>query len=385
MIISDNLKKFESGIFMELEDKRREIELRGIETINFSVGTPDLPPPPHVINTMVDECKKIENYHYAIKDLDDMKEAVINWYQKRFGVMLTPEEVLGLIGSQDGLGHLALALINPGDKVMIPDPFYPVFETGPIIAGAKIIKLPLRKENDYLIDFDQISSFDAHNTKYMIVSYPSNPVTAIAPPEFYQKLIWFAQKYNIFVLHDNAYCELVYDGEVGGSFLAYKGAKEIGVEFNSLSKSYNMPGFRTAFAVGNQEAIRHLRTLKSHLDYGLFLPAQKAAIAALNGPQDCIKTTVNIYDARRKAMAEAFTLNGWDIPLTPATMFIWAPIPDGYTSSWEFSMELLEKTGIVVVPGNCFGEMGEGFVRLAMVQNEQKIDEAAQRYGKYMR
>jgi LL-diaminopimelate aminotransferase len=385
MIVSNNLKKLESGIFMELENRRRNIEKQGVKTINFSVGTPDLPPAKHVIDAMVEACKQPENYRYAIKDMDEMKDAVIEWYSRRFNVILTSEEILGLIGSQDGLGHVALALLNIGDKVIIPDPYYPVFESGPMIAGAEVVKIPLLLENHYLMDLDAIDPSVAHDTKYMIVSYPSNPVAAIAPPEFYEKLVWFAKKYNIFVLHDNAYCELVYDGKKCGSFLAYQGAKQIGMEFNSLSKSYNMPGFRTAFAVGNQEAIAHLQTLKSHIDYGLFLPAQKAAIAALRGPQDCIKDTVKTYDIRRKKMSKLFKAQGWNIPETPATMFVWAPIPDGYTSSWEFSMKLLEKTGIVVVPGNCFGKMGEGFVRLALVQNEEIIEEAARRYGEKMK
>jgi LL-diaminopimelate aminotransferase len=236
----------------------------------------------------------------------------------------------------------------------------------------------LLKENNYLIDFNKIDPDIARKAKLMIVSYPNNPVTAAAPYEFYEKLVWFAKKYDIAVVHDNAYSELVFDGKVGGSFLAVPGAKDIGIEFNSLSKSHNVTGCRISFALGNKDIIKQLKTLKSHLDYGVFLPVQKAAIAALTGPQECVRNTMLTYQRRRDVLVESFMGAGWCIPKSEATMFVWAPIPSKYSSSVEFTFDLLDRTGIIVVPGSSFGSNGEGFVRLALVQGEERIKKAAQ-------
>lgn len=376
MQFSKRMEGLASAIFFQLENRRNELLRQGREAINFSVGTPDLSPAPHIMKVMEEEVRNPENYKYAIKDRSELIDAVIGWYRRRFEVGLDPDEILSMMGSQDGLAHIALTMADPGDVVLVPDPGYPIFNVGPSLACARISKMPLHKENSFLIDLDAIEPATAHAARLMIVSYPNNPVTAVAPPEFYEKLVWFAKKYDIVIVHDNAYCELVFDGGRGGSFLSIPGARDVGIEFNSLSKSHNVTGCRISFALGNRKIIEQLRNLKSHLDYGMFLPVQKAAVAALNGPQDSVAETRAIYQRRRDLMVEGFSEIGWKMNKPPATMFVWAPVPEKYKSSVEFTFELLERTGVIVVPGSSFGEMGEGYVRLALVQPEDRIRRA---------
>ena len=362
-----------SAIFSQLDEKKNGLIKEGMEVINFSIGTPDLPPAPHIIKVLYEEAAKVENYRYAVCDTTELVETVIEWYKTRFGVVLEPCEVMSLIGSQDGLAHIALTLADPGDTVIIPDPAYPIFTVGPAIACAKLHKVPLVKENSFIMDLESIEPSIAHDTKLIIVSYPNNPVTSVAPDSFYEKLVWFAQRYDIAVVHDNAYCELMFDGRKCGSFLSFKGAKDIGIEFNSLSKSHNIPGCRVSFALGNRRIIEQLKILKSHLDYGLFIPFQKAAVAALTGSQDCVRKTRETYQRRRNTLVNGLAAIGWHMDKPPATMFVWAPIPAKYKSSIEFTFDLLERTGVIVVPGSSFGEAGEGYVRIALVQPEDKI------------
>lgn len=377
MHFSKRMDGLTSAIFSQLHIKKSELLKNNRQVIDFSIGTPDLPPAKHVIDVLSHECSKLENYKYAINDLPELTEAAIRWYERRYGVSLEKDEIVSMMGSQDGLSHIALTISDPGETVMVPDPCYPIFEVGPKLACANIYKMPLLRKNNFLIDFDSIDATIAHKAKLMIVSYPNNPVTATAPPEFYEKLIWYAKKYEIIVLHDNAYSELIFDGNIGTSFLSFKGAKDIGVEFNSLSKSHNMPGCRISFALGNKKIIGQLKTIKSHLDYGVFLPVQRAAIAALDGPQDCVEFTRRTYEERRNVLYKAFNDIGWKIDKTPATMFSWLPLPEGYSSSVDFTMELIDKTGVIVVPGSSFGDSGNGFVRLAMVEPEERIIMAA--------
>ena len=368
-----------SAIFSQLENKKNALIQSGQEAINFSIGTPDLPPAPHLIKVLQEEVGRVESYRYAVKDMPELVDAVREWYRVRFQVDLAPEEILGMMGSQDGLSHISLAIADPGDHVLVPDPGYPIFSVGPSIACAELYRMPLLQEKDYIIDLESIPASIAHQAKLMIVSYPNNPVTAVAPPVFYEKLVWFAKKYDILVVHDNAYCELMFDGRKGMSFLNFPGAKEVGIEFNSLSKSHNIPGCRLSFALGNRKVIEQLRNLKSHLDYGLFLPFQKVAIAALTGPQDAVRETRDTYQRRRDLLVEGFKKIGWNMDKPPATMFVWAPIPARYKNSLEFTFELLERTGVIVVPGSSFGDRGEGYVRLALVQPEDKIAKAIDR------
>ncbi|WHH58433.1 aminotransferase class I/II-fold pyridoxal phosphate-dependent enzyme [Petroclostridium sp. X23] len=373
MIFSKRMGGLTSAIFSELESKKNELFAQGREVINFSIGTPDMPPAPHVIQAIRESAEFPGNYVYAINDRPELIQAVIQWYDRRFQVQLEPEEITSMMGSQDGLAHIALTLADPGDIVMVPDPGYPIFSIGPSLACATLHRIPLFKENNFLMDLDAIDSNIAHKAKMMVVSYPNNPVAVVAPPEFYEKLVWFAKKYDIVVVHDNAYCELTFDGIKGGSFLSIPGAKDVGIEFNSLSKSYNIPGCRISFAMGNKKVIEQLRILKSHMDYGVFLPIQYAAIAALSGPQDCLRQTVQTYERRRDILIDGLQKIGWKVDKPSGTMFVWAPIPKAYSSSVEFTFDLLDKTGVMVVPGSSFGEMGEGYVRIALVQSEEKI------------
>lgn len=376
MISSKKMTKLTSAIFSQLNLKKQELESQGRDIIDFSIGTPDIPPSPDIINTITEESKKAENYIYAVNDTGELINSVKKWYMRRYGVNLENDEITSLLGSQSGFAELSLSLIDEGDTVLTPDPGYPIFTIGPYLAGAKIVKMPLLKKNKYLIDFDGIDKETAKKAKLMVVSYPNNPTTASAPRSFYVKLVEFAKKYNIIVLHDNAYSELVFDGTDGISFLSIPGAKDIGIEFNSLSKTYSIPGCRIAFALGNREVIKQLKVLKSHIDYGMFLPFQKAAVQALEGPQDYIQFIKRTYRKRRDALVQGLCEIGWHIDNTGGSMFVWAPVPETYTSSLKFTFDLMEKTGVIVVPGISFGEHGEGFVRFALVQDENKIARA---------
>lgn len=378
MIFSKKMKQLTSAIFSQLSYKKNDLINEGREVIDFSIGTPDIPPAPHVIRTIVEESSKIENYIYSINDTTELINSVQKWYYRRYGVTLEKDEIVSLLGSQSGFAELSLSILDAGDVVLTPDPGYPIFTVGPYLAGAQIVKMPLLKENNYLIDFSSIDTEIAKKAKLMVVSYPNNPTAATAPKNFYKDLVKFAKEYNIIVLHDNAYSELVFDDTEGESFLSIPGAKDIGIEFNSLSKTYSIPGCRIAFAVGNKEIIKQLKTLKSHVDYGMFLPFQKAAISALEGPQDYVQLVKNTYRKRRDLLVKGLCKIGWPIDNTGGSMFVWAAIPPKYKSSLQFTFDLMEKTGVIVVPGSSFGEHGEGFVRFALVQHEEQIIRAIQ-------
>lgn len=371
---------FGESVFTVLAKMKQEKEKKGERVIDLSIGTPNIPPAPHIIDALVEAASDKGNYVYAIKDLDELHHAVAQWYQRRYHVTLNPDrEIVSLLGSQEGLAHICLSVVDPGDVVLVPDPCYPVFGDGPKIAGARLVYMPLKKENNYLIDFDAIREEDARKAKLMVVSYPNNPTAATAPSWFYEKLIAFARKYDIIVLHDNAYSELIFDSdEQGGSFLSYPGAKEVGVEFNSLSKTYGLAGARIGFCLGNEQVVEHLATLKSNMDYGMFLPIQRAAVAAVTGDQECVRRTREAYRRRRDRLCDSMAKAGWHMDRSPATMFVWAQIPDTYTSSMEFVKDLLERAGVMVTPGSAFGPSGEGYVRIALVQEEEVIDAAAE-------
>lgn len=380
MQFSKRMEHFGENIFTILLNMKTEIEKRGEEVIDLSVGTPNIPPAEHVIRALVEAAGEKQNYVYAIKDLDELHQAVAQWYLRRYGVAIDPDtQVVSLLGSQEGLAHIGLAIVDEGDIVLVPDPCYPVFGDGPVIAGASLYPMPLRKENNYLIDFDEIPEEVARRAKLMVVSYPNNPTAAVAPPEFYEKLIAFAKKYEILVLHDNAYSELVFDTEPGRSFLEYPGAMEVGVEFNSLSKTYGLAGARVGFCIGNAEVVAQVAKLKSNMDYGMFIPVQKAAIAAITGDQTCVHTTRDAYRRRRDCLCDSCSAIGWKMERSPATMFVWARIPDGFSSSQEFVVELLQKAGVLVTPGDAFGKSGEGYVRIALVKDEPDILRAIDR------
>lgn len=373
---SKRAEAIEEGIFAALAHKKNELAERGMEVYNFSIGTPDFQPPKHVMDAMVEACKDPENYKYAITDRPELIKAMQDFYQTRFGVRLEADEIMTLYGSQEGMAHVAVALCDPGDIMLAPNPGYPVFSLGPQLAGAKIETYPLYAEHNFLPRFEDIPEETAQAAKFMIVSYPSNPVCSVADDAFYEALIAFAKKYNIIILHDNAYSDIIYDGREGKSFLSYPGAKEVGIEFYSLSKSYNMTGMRMSFAIGNREIIREFSKVRSQIDYGIFLPIQMAAVAALTGPQDSVKEQCAEYERRNKALCGGLRSIGWNVPDSQGTMFVWAPLPEGYTDSAAFTMELMEKTGMIVTPGSAFGDLGEGYVRMALVHPVPVIEKA---------
>ncbi|MDR1766643.1 MAG: aminotransferase class I/II-fold pyridoxal phosphate-dependent enzyme [Lachnospiraceae bacterium] len=403
MVYADRLNNLGEGIFSKLlEIKRRRIAC-GERVIDLSVGTPNIPPAPHVVETLCKAASDGKNYVYAISDQEELLGAVAAWYDRRFGVKTDPDtQICSLLGSQEGLAHIALTLANEGDVVLVPDPCYPVFADGGTIAGAKLHYMPMKRDNGYLIRFDDIPADAARRAKLMVVSYPNNPTTAMAGDAFYRELVAFAKEFDIAVLHDNAYSELVFDGRECGSFLAYPGAMDVGVEFNSLSKSYGLAGARIGFCLGNGDLVRGMKKLKSNMDYGMFLPFQKAAIAAISGPQECVAATRRAYEGRRDVLCEGFSSIGWPMEKPQATMFVWAKIPEAYlhrcaadgsgasgaggdesagaakSLSMRFSLELIEKAGVMVTPGNAFGPSGEGYVRLALVQDADAIRDAVE-------
>ena len=379
MQFAKRMEQFGEGIFSSLLAMKKRRLAAGKPVVDLSVGTPNIPPAPHIIEALVEAAKDEKNYIYAIQDLSELRLAAAQWYERRYQVSLDPEtEILALLGSQDGLAHIALSILDEGDLMLVPDPCYPVFADGPKLAGAELYYMPQRKENGYIIDLSQIPEDVARRAKFMLISYPNNPTTVLAPDSFYRDVIAFAKKYDIMVLHDNAYSELVFDGASCGSFLQYPGAKDVGVEFNSLSKTYGMAGARVGFCLGNREMVKNLGLLKSNIDYGIFLPIQKAAIAALTGDQSYVETNRAAYERRRDLLCDGLTSIGWRVERCPATMFVWADVPEKFKSSMEFVEALCERAGVIVTPGSAFGPSGEGHVRMALVQDEDQIQSAVQ-------
>lgn len=375
---SEMVNGFKTGIFATLNEKKEELIKEGRKVYNLSVGTPDFKPAPHVMKAMQDACKDPENYKYALADLPELLKAVQYRYEKRFGVRVETDEIMSVYGSQECMAHIGMVFCNPGDTILVPNPGYPMFEMSGIMAKANLEYYTIKEENGYLPDLDHIPEETLKRAKYMIVSYPLNPVCVCAPDEFYPKLIDFAKKNEIVILHDNAYSDIIYTRKQGRSFLSFEGAKEVGVEFYSLSKSYNLTGARISFVVGNREIIEKFRTLRSQIDYGIFLPIQYAAIAALTGPDDFIEEQRQQYEARNRALCGGLRKIGWNVPDSQGTMFVWAKIPEGYKSSADFCIRLMERTGVIVTPGSAFGSEGEGYVRMALVVDEQMIAEIIQ-------
>lgn len=374
MQFAKRMDRFGEGVFSKLADIRKEKQARGETVIDLSVGTPNIPPAQHILETMAKEVSDKSNYIYAINDCKELKEAVAQWYDTRFGVALDPEtEVCSLLGSQEGLAHIALSVVDEGDVVMVPDPCYPVFADGPLLAGAELYYMAQKPEHGYVIQLSEIPEAVSRKAKLMIVSYPNNPTTVMAPDFFYEELIAFAKKYNILVLHDNAYSELVFDGQNCGSFLRFPGAREVGVEFNSLSKTYGLAGARVGFCIGNRDVVSQLKLLKSNMDYGMFLPVQKAAIAAITGDQACVAKTCAAYEKRRDILCDGLNRIGWAVAKPAATMFVWARIPGHYGSAEAFAMDLVNQSGVLVTPGSAFGASGEGYVRMALVQDDEAL------------
>ena len=375
---SDMVNNIQPGIFGALNEKKEELLRAGRKVYNLSVGTPDFKPATHVMRAMEEACSKAENYKYSLADLPELLEAVQYRYEKRFGVHVETDEIMSVYGSQEAMAHIGLTLCNPGDLILVPNPGYPMFEMSGIMAHAEIGYYTIEEKNGYLPDLDSIPEETRKRAKYMIVSYPLNPVCVCAPDDFYEKLILFAKENNIVILHDNAYSDITFTEKPGRSFLSFEGAKDVGVEFYSLSKSYNLTGARISFVVGNKEIISKFRLLRSQIDYGIFYPVQYAAIAALTGPDEFIEEQRREYGARNRALCGGLRRIGWDVPDSQGTMFVWAKIPEGYESSADFCMKLMERTGVIVTPGSAFGSNGEGYVRMALVVDEEMINEILQ-------
>ena len=375
---SKKSSSIEGGIFNILNDKKKDLLSRGVKVFNFSIGTPDFEPAPHIMEAMQEACKNPQNYKYAIDDKPELVQAMIDYYKNRFGVTLAANEIMTVYGSQEGMAHLGWAMCDPGDIVLVPNPGYPIFSIGPMFCDAQIVEYPIYPEDNYMLKFENIPEDIAKKAKMIVVSYPLNPVCAVADDNFYEELIAFAKKYNIMVLHDNAYADIVYGGRVGKSFLEYEGAKEVGVEFYSLSKTYNMTGMRISFTVGNAKMIAQFKKVRSQIDYGIFPAIQLAAVAALTGPQDMVKDQCAEYERRNKALCGGLRQIGWNVPDSQGSMFVWAKIPEGFEGSEQFVLELMEKSGVIVVPGTAFGSLGEGYVRFALVYPVEVIEEAVQ-------
>ena len=369
----------ESNIFNQLDERKRALLQSGKDVINLSIGTPDFRPDGHVMEAVSRAALDPEQYKYSLNETRALLDAVQDWYKRRYDVTLADDEIMAVCGSQEGIAHVCFPFAGPNDLILAPDPGSPIFSFGPLMAGATVALYPLKEENNWLLDFADIPEDIADRAKAMVVSYPNNPTTAVADRAFYERLVTFAREHNIIVIHDNAYSDLLLNGEQGLSFLSIPGAKEVGIEFNSLSKTYNLTGMRVSFALGNREVISKFRAFRSQIDYGMFYPIQAGAVAALTGPQDIVARNREGYMARRDALCGGLRSIGWDVPDAQGTMFVWAKIPDRFASSVDFVVELMEKTGVIGVPGSAFGAQGEGYVRFALVVPPERMAEAVRR------
>ena len=368
MRFSKRLDRFGDEVFASLNARRRELEAQGREVIDLSVGTPDFEPPAHVKEALVEAAKDSNMWKYALTDLPELTQAVIDYYASRFGVEgLEPNMIMSVNGTQEGMGRMASALLDEGDLVLVPDPCYPLFRASALIAGADLAFYPLSAETNFLPDVSRIDSAVADRAKYMVVSLPANPVGSVGTPEVYAQIIEFARAHDLLIVHDNAYSDIIFDGVEGHSFFENEGASEVGVEFFSLSKSFNVTGARVGFLVGRPYVIAAVRKLRAQSDYGMFLPIQRAAIAALTGPREQVREQERRYQERRDALCDGLESIGWERPNAHGSMFVWARLPHGRTDSMAFCLELMEKAGVIVTPGASFGPGGEGFVRMALV------------------
>ncbi len=378
MEFSKRMKLFGDEIFAALNDKKVALEAQGRTIYNLSVGTPDFAPAPHIVKALTGAAADPENWKYSLRDIPEMLAAVCSYYKRRFGVDITPDQVASCNGSQEGCGHIGMVLCDEGDTVLLPNPCYPVFIAGAKLAGAVPYYYPLVKEHNFLPYVKDIPEDVARRAKYMIVSLPANPVGSVGNPALYEELVAFAKKYDILLIHDNAYSDIIFDGAEGRSLFNTPGAMDVGVEFFSLSKSFDVTGARISFLVGRPDVVAAFRRLRGQIDFGMFLPVQQAAIAALTGPLDMVKDQCRVYQQRRDALCGGLRSIGWDVPDSHGSMFVWAPIPAKYASSMDFCMDLVEKSGVLCTPGSSFGPAGEGYVRFALTMPAERIAQAVQ-------
>ncbi len=382
MKFSNRMERFGDEIFAALNVKKVELEALGRKIYNLSVGTPDFETPEHIRKAVADAAMDSKNWRYSLRDIPELLDAVCNYYKNRFGVSITPEQVASCNGSQEGMGHIGMVLCNEGDTVLLPTPCYPVFIAGAKMAGAEVWYYPMTKENGFLPRVADIPEDVAKKAKYMIVSLPANPVGSVGTPEIYKEIVDFAKKYDVLIIHDNAYSDIIFDGVEGHSFFNTPGAMDVGVEFFSLSKSFNVTGARMSFLIGRSDVVAAFRKLRSQIDFGMFLPIQYAAIAALNGPLQSVREQNKMYQDRRDALCQGLRSIGWNVPDSSGSMFVWAPLPEGYNDSMAFCMKLVEECGVLCTPGCSFGPMGEGYVRFALTIPPETIKLAVEEIDK---
>jgi LL-diaminopimelate aminotransferase len=386
-LISVELAKRLNGLppylFAEIDKVKDEMRRQGVDLISLGIGDPDIPTPPHIVRALQIAAEKIANHQYPpYEGTQAFRDAVAEWYQRRFAVRLDPAtEIVSLIGSKEGIGHLPLAFVNPGDAVLIPDPGYPVYHAGTVFAGGESVVMPLHASNGFLPDLQAIAPEHLRRAKLMFLNYPNNPTAAVAPQEFFQEVVEFAHRHHIMVCHDAAYSEVAFDGYRPLSFLEVDGAREVGIEMHSLSKTYNMTGWRVGFAVGNAQILAGLSTIKTNLDSGVFMAVQDAAIAALTGPDDCIEEMRRIYQQRQELALAGLREVGFQAERPHATFYLWVPVPAKYTSS-ELTTRMIREAGVVPTPGVGFGTHGEGFIRLSLTVDDLRIREAFERLKK---
>ena len=380
MELASRVDQLPPYLFVEITRKIAAKRAEGIDVVTFAIGDPDIPTPQHILDRLCKEAQVPANHRYPESDgLPEFRRAIASWYQKRFGVTLDSDtEVLPLIGAKEGIGHMALCLIDPGDIALIPDPGYPVYSTGTMFAGGESHTMPLEEENGFLPDLDAIPEDVARRAKVLWVNYPNNPTGAVADLGFFQKLADFAIKYDIPVCHDAPYTEIAFDGYRPASFLQARGAMDVGIEFHSLSKSYNMTGWRVGMAIGNAKLINALMRVKSNLDSGIPQAIQIAGIEALNGPQDCIQDNVRAYQRRRDRLVEALTALGLKVTSPKASLYVWARVPEGFTSA-EYAAKLIDEAAVVVTPGSGYGKYGEGYVRLSLTLPDTELEKGVER------
>jgi len=377
---ADRLRKLPPYLFKEIDRKKAEAIAQGVDIIDLGVGDPDLPTPPHIIEALKRAVEDPAHHRYpSYSGMNDFKEAVAQWYRKRFRVELDPHsEVVSLIGSKEGIAHFPLAFINPGDVALVPTPAYPVYHIATLFAGGESFFMPLLSQNNFLPDLGMIPDEIAAKAKIMFINYPNNPTSAVADIEFFSRVVRFAMDREIVVCHDAAYTELAFDGYRPPSFLEIEGAKDVGLEFHSLSKTYNMTGWRIGFAVGNRQAIEGLGAIKSNIDSGVFQAVQMAGVESLRGDQSCVREMVEVYTKRRDLMVKGLNDTGFQVEPPKATFYMWVKVPEGYTSG-QLASRVLEEAGLVVTPGNGFGEPGEGYFRIALTQTRERLAEAIRR------
>ena len=383
MKLARRVEKLPPYLFVEISKKVAEKKAKGEDVITFAIGDPDIPTPQHIIDSLCEAARDPVNHRYPETDgLPELRKAVSAWYKRRFGLEFDPDkEVLSLIGSKEGIGHIALCYIDPGDIALVPDPGYPVYSLGTLFAGGESYLMPLIEQNNFLPDLNSIPADIAEKAKIMWINYPNNPTAAVADIDFFEKVVTFAKKYDIVVCHDGPYSEVAFDGYKPVSFLQADGARDIGVEFHSLSKSFNMTGWRIGMVVGNESIVKALMTVKSNLDSGIPQAIQQAAITALLGDQDCVAHNNAIYQRRRDRMVHALSKIGLKVNTPKASLYVWVKVPSGYTSA-DFCSKLLDEISVVITPGSGYGEYGEGYVRLSLTTPDDRLEEGLARMEK---